>query len=246
MRTLAKYSTPALTGLTVFAVACSDAVAPDTDRLSLDPAVSATARKKPGSVPPPPDTTPPTVPVVSSTDVGRRHISLAWSSTDDQGASAPIYFTITVNGGPDPYGFTWDMARTYYALQPATTYTFTVRAKDYAGNWSAPSGPFSVTTKALDPSDNQPPSAPANVRADNPGDGSTEIDVSWTASTDNSDSQADIHYEVYVNGELGDLVFGKTQSVNYGVNGTNTIAVIAIDANGNRSEAGTTTIVFNL
>jgi chitinase len=245
MRALANYSTAALTGLTAFAVACSDASSPDPDRPFLDPGVSA-ARKKPGTVPPPADTAPPTVPVVSVPDVGRNHISLAWLATDDQGGSAPLYFTITVNGGPDPYGFTWDMSRTYYALQPATTYTFTVRAKDYAGNWSAPSNPLSVTTKALDPSDKQPPSVPTNVRADNYGDGSTEIDLSWTASTDNADSQADIHYEVYVNGELSDVAFGKTRSINYGVNGANTIAVIAVDANGNKSEAGTATIVFDL
>ncbi|MFL5631539.1 MAG: hypothetical protein ACJ77T_09815, partial [Gemmatimonadaceae bacterium] len=121
MRALAKYSTPALSGLIVFAVGCSDAVAPDTDRLLLDPGAAAAARKTPGPTSPPPDTTPPTVPTVASTDVGRRHISLAWSSTDAGSAGAPIYYSITVNGGPDPYGNTWDTARTYYALRPATT-----------------------------------------------------------------------------------------------------------------------------
>ena len=65
------------------------------------------------------------------------------------------------------------------------------------------------------------------------------------ASTDNADSQADLLYEVYINGALSDVVAGKTQSTNYGVSGTNRITVIAIDSNGNRSEAGATTIVFN-
>src|SRR4029079_7405730 len=101
-------------GLTAFAVACSDAAAPDSDRLSLDPGAFAAA-KKPGSVPPPPDVTPPTAPAVSVTDIGRRHISLAWSSTDDRAGN--IYYRITVNGAPDPYGPTWDRSRTYYALQ---------------------------------------------------------------------------------------------------------------------------------
>jgi hypothetical protein len=244
MRALANYSTAALTGLTAFAVACSDAIAPDSDRLLVDRGVSAAARKKPGTVPPP-DTTPPTVPVVSVPDVGRNHISLAWLATDDQGGSAPLYFTITVNGGPDPYGFTWDMSRTYYALKPATTYTFTVRAKDYAGNWSDASESFPVTTKALDASDTQAPSTPTNVWAGDFGSGDREFLLTWTASTDNADSQADLHYEVYLNGELSDVVAGKTQSTNYGVTGTNKISVIAIDSNGNRSEAGTTTIVFD-
>jgi chitinase len=204
--------------------------------------VSVAARKKPV---PPLDVTPPTTPVISATDVGRRHISLAWTSTDEGSAGAPIYFNSTVNGGPDPYGFTWDHSRTYYALRPATTYTFTVRAKDYAGNWSATSAPFSVTTTALDPGDTQPPSAPTNVAAYDFQSGDREFQLIWAASTDNSDAQADLIYEVYLNGGLSDVVAGRTQSTNYGVSGTNTITVIAIDSNGNRSEAGTTTITFN-
>ncbi len=240
MRTLARYSTPALTGLTAFTLACSDTIAPDSDRLSLDPSVAAAAKKKPGSVPPPADTTPPTTPIVSAADVGRRHIALAWESTDAGSAGAPLYFNITVNGAPDPYGFTWDKSRTYYALRPATSYTFVVRAKDYWGNWSAPSEPFTVTTQALDPSDTQPPSAPAGVAAYWFGD--LEFQVTWAASSDNGDGKDDLIYEVYVNGALSDVVAGNTQSINYGVNGTNTVAVIAIDSNGNRSAAGTTTI----
>ena len=50
---------------------------------------------------------------------------------------------------------------------------------------------------------------------------------------------------MYINGALSDVVAGKTQSTNYGVSGTNRITVIAIDSNGNRSEGGATTIVFN-
>jgi chitin-binding protein len=243
MHALAKYSTPALAGLMTFAGACSDAAGPDTNRLSLDPGASAATRKNPGSVPPPADVTPPTAPVLSSTDVGRRHISLAWSSTDDR--TGNIYYRITVNGAPDPYGPTWDRSRTYYALQPATTYTFVARATDYAGNLSAPSASFSVTTQALDPGDKQAPSAPANLWANDFGSGDREFQLTWTASTDNADSQADLVYEVYINGALSDVGAGKTVSSNYGVSGTNRVTVIAIDSNGNRSEAGATTIVFN-
>lgn len=241
MHALAKYSTPALAGLIMFAVACRDAVGPDTNRLSLDSGASAAAGKKPGA--PPPDVTAPTAPVLSATDVGRRHISLAWSSTDDR--TGNIYYRITVNGAPDPYGPTWDKSRTYYALQPATTYTFVAQATDYAGNQSAPSAPFSVTTRALDPTDAQAPSPPTNIWANDFGSGDREFQLTWTPSTDNADSQADLVYEVYINGALSDVVAGKTQSTDYGVSGTNRITVIAIDSNGNRSEAGTTTIVFN-
>lgn len=45
------------------------------------------------------------------------------------------------------------------------SYTFTVLAKDYAGNRSAPNAPYTVDTKPLDPGDTQSPSAPTNVGA---------------------------------------------------------------------------------
>ena len=241
MRALAKYSTPAVAGMLVFAVACSEAVSPDGDRLSLDPGAPAAARKNPGSVPPPADVTPPTAPVISLTGFGRRHISLAWSATDDR--TVTLYYRLTVNGAADPYGPTWDKSRTYFALQPSTTYTFIARASDYAGNLSAPSQPLTVTTKARDPGDTQPPSVPTDVWAADIGS-PTEFHLTWTPSTDNADVQADLHYEVYVNGVLSDVVPGKTQSVNYGVFGQNTVEVFAVDSNGNRSAAGTTTIVF--
>ena len=240
MRAIVKYSTPALAGLIVIAMACREATAPDTE-LSLDPGAYAAAKKKPGSVPPPPDVTPPTAPVLTLTGFGRRHISLAWSSTDDR--TGNILYRLTVNGAPDPYGPTWDKSRTYYALQPATTYTFIARASDFAGNVSAPSEPLTVTTQARDPSDTQPPSAPTNVYAADISS-PTEFHLTWTPSTDNSDVQADLHYEVYVNGKLSDVVPGKTFSVNYGDFGQNTVEVFAIDSNGNKSEAGATTIVF--
>ena len=240
MRALAKYSTAALAGLIVIAMACREATAPDTE-LSLDAGAYAAGKKGPGNVPPPADVTPPTAPVLSLTGFGRRHISLAWSSTDDR--TGNILYRFTVNGAPDPYGPTWDKSRTYYALQPATTYTFIARARDFAGNLSAPSEPLTVTTKALDPGDTQPPSVPTNVSAADISS-PTEFHVTWTASTDNSDVQADIRYEVYVNGELSDIVYGETLSVNYGVFGLNTVEVFAIDSNGNKSGAGTTTIFF--
>ncbi|HJP87345.1 MAG TPA: fibronectin type III domain-containing protein [Gemmatimonadaceae bacterium] len=239
MRALARYSTPALTSLTVFAVACSDPVSPNPDASSFNAGASVADRKKPGTVPQP-DVTPPTTPVLQAADVGRRHITLAWSSTDDR--TYALIYSITVNGTVDPPS-TQNTSRTFYPLQPSTTYAFTVRAKDNSGNVSD-AGTLTVTTKALDPGDTQPPSAPTNVSAYDFGSG-VEFQVTWSAASDNVDASSGLSYEVYVNGELSDSVFGKTQSINYGVPGTNTVAVIAIDSNGNRSSAGTTTIVLS-
>jgi hypothetical protein len=104
---------------------------------------------------------------------------------------------------------------------------------------------LTATTNALDPNDTQAPSAPTNVGAESYWDGSTEFALSWTASTDNVDTQSAIRYEIFVNGALENIIFGNPHSrSNYGVWGNNTITVIAVDAAGNRSEAGTTTIAF--
>jgi chitinase len=240
MCALAKRSTSAIVSLVIFAAACQEATAPEAIRVALEPGVLTTVRK-PGPVTPPPDTQAPTTPVLSATEVGTTYISLAWSSTD---VGPSIYYLIAINGGQDPNGGTSSTSRTYSLLEPATTYSFTARARDEAGNWSPISEPLKVTTKPRDVSDTHAPTAPTNVRADGYGDGSTELAVTWIASTDNVDAQSKIRYNVYLNGELSAITVGTTHSINYGVDGTNTITVIAVDAAGNESAAGTTTVVI--
>src|SRR5206468_1106115 len=63
-------------------------------------------------------------------------------------------------------------------LSDATTYSYTVAARDAAGNVSANSAVVSVTT-----ADTTPPSTPAGVVAT--AAGATTINLSWIASTDN-------------------------------------------------------------
>jgi hypothetical protein len=142
-----------------------------------------------------------------------------------------------------------ETSRTFTLLQPGTTYTFTAQARDYAanvsgGNVSAVSAPFSVATKPNDGSDVAAPTEPSPVGADLYGDGSTEMQVSWGASTDDVTPQKVIIYEVYVNGVLENTAIGTTSTNAYGVFGDNVITVIAIDEAGNRSTAGRTTLVI--
>jgi hypothetical protein len=66
-------------------------------------------------------------------------------------------------------------------LDQATTYTFTVRARDVDGNNSSMSDPVLVTTDPADPNDVLPPTQPGNVTAQD--DGGFVI-VDWDASTD--------------------------------------------------------------
>ena len=64
---------------------------------------------------------------------------------------------------------------------PSTTYRYQVRAADQAGNLSAYSTIASATTPAAP--DTTPPSTPSGLSAT--AASSTQIDLSWTASTDN-------------------------------------------------------------
>ncbi|MFE7097256.1 fibronectin type III domain-containing protein [Streptomyces erythrochromogenes] len=80
-------------------------------------------------------------------------------------------------------------------LAPQTGYSFTVRARDAAGNLSeaAPAAP--VTTPAAKAEDRTPPTAPAATTGSASGPRSAR--VSWTASTDDTGVTA---YDVYQGG----------------------------------------------
>jgi fibronectin type III domain protein len=185
----------------------------------------------------------PTVPTFTVTSVGTRHISLAWSSTDD---SPWISYLVTKDGVRISSGWISETSRTFTLLQPGTTYTFTAQARDYfsnvpGGNVSAVSAPFSVTTKPNDGSDVTPPTEPSSVQAFSYGD--LEMQVWWTASTDAVTPQNVIVYEIFVNGVHENTAIGTNMTPSaYGVFGENVITVIAIDEAGNRSTAGRTTL----
>jgi len=230
----------ALASSLVFAGSCSDVPAP------LEPVASqALAKKKPPVPTPPPDTQPPPTntpppdtqapapPAFSVIELGPTHVNLAWSSTD---VSTPILYRVERNGALVQYGF--ESSRTFAGLQPSTTYTFTGKARDGAGNWSGYSAPFTVTTAAADANDVTPPTAPAGVWAYLDG-GGTEMLVYWGASTDNVTPQVAIVYHISVNGVVDNSAVGTTNSRVYGVAGDNVISVIAVDAAGNRSAAAT-------
>lgn len=125
-----------------------------------------------------PDVTPPTAPAnLISTGKTQNSVSLSWSpSTDDRGVTGYIVYygnkQTTVTG----------TTATITELFSNTAYTFTVKARDAAGNLSAASAPLTVTTDApiLDVA---PPTVPGNVQST--GKTSTSVSLSWNASTDN-------------------------------------------------------------
>ncbi|MEU0137528.1 fibronectin type III domain-containing protein [Streptomyces sp. NPDC006296] len=67
-------------------------------------------------------------------------------------------------------------------LTASTAYTFTVRARDAAGNRSAPSAAVPVTTPADAPADDEPPTTPTRLRGK--ADSGRTVSLSWGGSTD--------------------------------------------------------------
>jgi chitodextrinase len=186
------------------------------------------------------DTTPAAKPVVSSTGIGPTHVDLAWSYAD---ADPSPRFDIYVNGQLW-HGQVAGTSKRIVFLSPSTTYTFRVRARDSAGNWSDLSDPFVVTTPAADPNDHEPPTTP-------PGfwggiiDGATEAMVFWGTSTDNVTPQEHIRYYLYLNGQFDGATVDPyphqfTMYLTLGI--VNTIEVYAVDEAGNRSAPATMTI----
>lgn len=186
------------------------------------------------------DTTPAATPVVSSTGIGPTHVDLAWSYSDNDPSPR---FDVYVNGQL-AYGQVAGTSKRIVFLNAATTYTFRVRARDSAGNWSQLSDPFTATTPAADASDHTAPSTPPGF---NGGviDGATEAMVFFGSSQDNVTASEHIGYQVYLNGVFDGATIDPyahqfTVYLTMGV--VNTIEVYAIDEAGNRSAPATLTI----
>jgi chitodextrinase len=180
----------------------------------------------------PRDTTPPTKPAVSVTDVGPTHVSLAWSSVDD---GPGVWFNVWMNGSP-VVSSSKNTSANFGPLQPQTSYTFTVQARDFGGNVSPVSDPVTVTTEASDTNDTMPPTTPGNLTDNGMSFSDGETWLFWQQSTDNVDPQFAIRYDVYVNGVLDSSLMGGGSTVVYGNPGVfNTYQVIAVDSAGNQS-----------
>ncbi|KDN22010.1 glycoside hydrolase family 9 protein [Amycolatopsis rifamycinica] len=89
------------------------------------------------------DTTPPSAPTGLTATPGSTAVGLTWTAaTDDVGVAG--YDVVDAAGAT--IGSTTSTSYQVTGLTPATTYTFSVRARDAAGNRSPAGGPVSVTT----------------------------------------------------------------------------------------------------
>jgi chitinase len=188
----------------------------------------------------------PTKPVVSLVNVGPTHASLTWSSTDN---GPIIWYTIHIDGEAvftlSSRNGTFTCAKVLVPtgclpLNQATTYTFTVRARDVDGNLSPMSDPVIVTTRDADPNDHVPPTVPAHLTADQDG---ALLNVGWDASTDDFAPQQFIRYDLYVNGTLRAVVIGQTTAqIEFDYGTTSNIAIVAVDTADNESAPGTISV----
>ncbi|MBM9502988.1 glycoside hydrolase family 6 protein [Actinacidiphila acididurans] len=126
------------------------------------------------------DTTPPSTPAnLAVSGTTSSSVSLTWSaSTDNVGVTGyNVYRGSTLVGSATTTSFTDT------GLSASTAYSYTVKAKDAAGNLSAASSAVSATTQAGTGGDTTPPSAPANLAVS--GTTSSSVSLTWSASTDN-------------------------------------------------------------
>jgi hypothetical protein len=162
---------------------------------------------------------------------------LTWTDSRDDLTWWSLGYRVFANGAPVTEHVNWYSGTRVVLrhLTPATTYTFAVEANDFNGNTTM-SNPVTLTTEAT--SDVTPPSVPTNVRIVD-SNGGCEFWVGWTQSTDDTDPQYLIEYEIYVNGVLSPLAVGAgiDRDFVYGTANENTFTVKAVDQAGNTSEA---------
>ncbi|NEW06619.1 hypothetical protein GK047_11400 [Paenibacillus sp. SYP-B3998] len=177
----------------------------------------------------PGDTQAPTTPTnLSVTATTPTSISLSWTaSTDNVGVTGyDVYNGTTLAGTATATTFTAT------GLTAGTAYTFTVKAKDAAGNASAESAAVTGTTSTV-PGDIQAPTVPTNLSVT--ATTSSSISLSWTASTDNVGVTG---YDVY----KGTTLAGTSTATTFTAAGLTagtayTFTVKAKDAAGNVSAA---------
>ena len=175
------------------------------------------------------DTTPPSAPTnLTSPSKTSTSASLAWTaSTDNVGVTGYQVFR-----GATLVGTSTGTTATVAGLAPASTYSFTVRATDAAGNLSVASSALLVTTDAAS-TDTTPPSTPTNLGSLLKT--STSISLAWTAAMDNVGVTA---YQVFRGATQVGMPTGTTFT-DTGLTAATTYSytVKAVDAAGNVSAA---------
>jgi chitodextrinase len=181
----------------------------------------------------PPDTAAPSpAPTLTAAIVVPTWVQITWTESFDN--TTEVAYRVIMDGNVvwDSVGYRFVFA---FHLQPSSTHEFKVIARDGYGN-SVESDLLTVTTPPK--TDDVAPTAPTNLTL---GFQSSQGEawLSWNQSTDNSDPQSLIRYEVFFNDfhHDGDGAIGSGNTIAYcrEVTGQATIVVRAIDTSGNMS-----------
>lgn len=199
----------------------------------------------------PPDTTPPTISSVAISGVTTSGATITWTTNEsadtqvDYGLTASYGNSTTLNSS-----LVTSHSATLSGLSAGTSYHYRVKSRDAAGNL-AQSFDNTLTTQTLP--DTTAPSVPTGLSATPTSE--TQVQVSWTASTDPAGSGQTVSgvasYQVYRGGAL----IGTTASTAYldtglTANTSYSYQVAAVDNAGNASarssSVSATTPIFSL
>lgn len=171
-----------------------------------------------------PPTTPESLTVTGQTD---RTITLTWTAaTDNVGVAEYEVYNGLIRIGTAPAN-----SATLKGLRPSTTYNLTVKARDEAWNFSAPSNALKVTTAA--DTDRTPPTAPTGLALTSTTD--THAWIEWAGAKDDTGVTG---YEVYNGATLLTTAGGtRTRLSKLAPSTTYTLTIKAKDNAGNRSPA---------
>ncbi len=179
------------------------------------------------------DTTPPGVPAgLASPSRTATGVSLAWNaSTDNAGGSGVAGYDVfrngTMVGSPNGTSFTST------GLTANTTYSFTVRARDGAGNASAQSAAISV--KTLSASCATLPSVPSGLAS--PSQTASSVTLTWNASTPGANCT--VEYRVFRGGSQVAQVATPSATIGgLAANTTYSFTVAAINEFGSSAPSG--------
>ena len=138
---------------------------------------------------PPGDHIPPTTPTnLQVTAVSPTSVSFSWGpSTDNSGS---FFYVLYKNNSVVANASMSETTTTLTGLNPSTTYTFKIRARDLSMNWSGYSNTVTATTLPA----NTPPTPPVLSA---PSVGPTHISLSWTPPANGAPS---FRYWIYRDG----------------------------------------------
>jgi len=182
----------------------------------------------------PADTVAPSAPTtLAASGTTTTTTTLSWTASTDNVAVTGY----NVYQGTTLLGTATTTSYNVTGLTGATTYSFSVKAKDAAGNLSASSNVVSVTTLTPVPDTTAPTAATLSAA----GTTSTSTNLSWTGATDNVGVTG---YDVY----QGTTLKASVTTTSYAVTGLTastsyTFYVVAKDAAGNVSPASNTVSV---